>query len=152
MRTERRIAPYRLCLLGALLLLPSMHPAAQEAPLQTERDIREFERRFLDFFQAGKYEEAFKLFRGPASALGPREVDNIQSATVRQLTAVAERYGQSVDYSLVSSTTRASALRMDRYLLRYRVIPLRAHFLFYHNGSAWHLLSFSWDDSVGELF
>ena len=42
-------------------------------------------------------------------------------------------------------------LRKDTYLLRYSNLPLRAQFVFYHNGMQWKLTYFLWDDKTQEL-
>ena len=141
----------RVILLAALLTAATMVAAQNGASLVGDSDILQFERLFLDEFQSGEYTRAYQRFRTSATALSDSEVDNLEQVTIDQLTRYAEIYGEPVDVILVSTTTVVGAMRKDTYLLRYSNLPLRAQFVFYHNGMQWKLTYFLWDDKTQEL-
>ena len=55
------------------------------------------------------------------------------------------------EHNVLMTTTVVGAMRKDTYLLRYSNLPLRAQFVFYHNGMQWKLTYFLWDDKTQEL-
>jgi hypothetical protein len=125
--------------------------AQSEGRLQTEADIARLEESFLSFFMDGEFEQAFALFRTPASALGGSEVDNLEAATQRQLATITDSYGDPVDSVLALRDSAAGTLLQRTYVLRYEFLPLRARFVYYNNGEVWRLAYFSWDDDFAGI-
>lgn len=139
-------------LVAAVLIIGSGVAFAQSGDtLRTEADIARLEESFLAYFMDGEFDQAFALFRTPASALAGSEVDNLESATTRQLSAITDSYGEPVDSMLALREGAAGTLLRRTYVLRYEFLPLRARFVYYNNGDVWRLTYFGWDDDFAAI-
>jgi hypothetical protein len=122
------------------------------SPLRTMSDLNRFEADFLGLFADGSFEAAYEIFRGEGSGLGAGEVDSLESATLEQISAIEDSWGETQDYVRIDRQDLQGALLRSRYIVRYEFYALQAIFTFYNNGEEWNLVNFSWNDRITELF
>jgi hypothetical protein len=142
----------RIIAAGVLAAAFTVYASAQTPRLLTnESEIEQFETLFLGSFLIGDFEEAFDVFRIPASALSAGEINNLEASTSSQLANIEDSYGDALDSRLARRREVPGLLLRREYLLRFEFLPLRAEFVYYFDGATWRLTYFGWDDNFASL-
>ncbi len=106
---------------------------------------------FMQLIALEKFDEPFEMIK-QYFHIPEKEIEDLKTTTVNQLTALKPRYGAVHGFELVKEETVKDVLARYTYIVKYEITPIRWRFLWYRPKNEWVLTSLSWDDKAGELF